>query len=103
VWLLAGKNTMQALFPAPVLMVSMTNLIVGNSCLIYISMLAVAKRRHAALLPYALTVPGYWALQSVAAYKGLWQLITNPFYWEKTAHGISKCTQAELIRSVAID
>jgi len=103
VWLLAGKNMMQALFPAPVLMISMANLIIGNSCLIYISMLAVAKRRHAALLPYALTVPGYWALQSVAAYKGLWQLITNPFYWEKTAHGISKYTKAELIHSAAID
>jgi len=48
-------------------------------------------------------VPGYWALQSVAAYKGLWQLITNPFYWEKTAHGISKYTKAELIHSAAID
>jgi len=103
VWLLAGKNMMQALFPGPVLMISMANLIVGNSCLIYISMLAVAKRRHAALLPYALTVPGYWALQSVAAYKGLWQLITNPFYWEKTAHGISKYTEAELIHSAASD
>ena len=26
---------------------------------------------------------------SIAAYKALWQLITKPFYWEKTSHGLS--------------
>jgi hypothetical protein len=25
---------------------------------------------------------------SVAAWKGFAQLITNPFYWEKTEHGV---------------
>jgi glycosyltransferase XagB len=50
-------------------------------------------------LPYALTVPGYWLLQSVAAYKALWQLIKNPFYWEKTAHGISRFTSAEVAQA----
>jgi hypothetical protein len=64
--------------------------------LIYLSMLAATKRRHFALLPYALTVPGYWLMQSISGYKALWQLVTNPFYWEKTTHGISKSTSAEL-------
>jgi hypothetical protein len=36
---------------------------------------------------------------SVAAYKGLWQLVTRPFYWEKTAHGISKFTAYEIEQS----
>jgi len=101
VWLFTRGALMHSLFPAPVLLISMANLIVGNSCLIYLSMLAVAKRRFPALLPYALTVPGYWFLQSVAAYKGLWQLITKPFYWEKTVHGISKYTHAEIRHSGA--
>ena len=26
---------------------------------------------------------------SVAAWKALWQLISRPFYWEKTVHGLS--------------
>jgi len=100
-WLLSHTSLLHPFFPPAVLLISMANLIVGNSCLIYLSMLAVAKRRHAELLPYALTVPGYWLLQSVAAYKAMWQLITNPFYWEKTDHGISKYTRAELIRAAA--
>ncbi len=41
------------------------------------------------LIKYALLTPIYWVLMSVAAYKALFQLIKNPFYWEKTNHGLS--------------
>ena len=34
--------------------------------------------------------PLYWIMHSIAAYKGLWQLIYKPFYWEKTNHGLTK-------------
>ncbi|MBI5178669.1 MAG: hypothetical protein HZA04_05365, partial [Nitrospinae bacterium] len=40
-------------------------------------------------------MPFYWMMMSFAAYKGLWQLLYNPFYWEKTVHGLSKFTQVE--------
>jgi hypothetical protein len=43
-------------------------------------------------------VLGYWVLMSIAAYRGLWQLLRNPFYWEKTQHGVSKYTPVELAR-----
>lgn len=102
VWMLTRTTLMGPFFPAPILAISSFNLIIGNSCLVYLSMLAVAKRKHRTLLPYALTVPGYWALQSVAAYKGLWQLVENPFFWEKTEHGISKFTQAEVARALSV-
>jgi cellulose synthase/poly-beta-1,6-N-acetylglucosamine synthase-like glycosyltransferase len=36
--------------------------------------------------------PVYWLLISVAAYRGLWQLVCNPFAWEKTPHGTSAVT-----------
>jgi cellulose synthase/poly-beta-1,6-N-acetylglucosamine synthase-like glycosyltransferase len=100
-WLVTRTGAFQQYFPSWVLVFSMANLLVGNSCLIYLSMLAVAKRKHHALLPYALTVPGYWFLQSVAAYKALWQLVKNPFYWEKTTHGISKFTRVEVAKAAA--
>ena len=101
-WVLTRSTALQPLFPAPLLYISSVNLIIGNSCLIYLSMLAVAKRRHHALLPFALTVPGYWLLQSVAAYKAIWQLIKRPFYWEKTVHGISRYTRNEVLRAGAV-
>jgi hypothetical protein len=41
-------------------------------------------------------VAGYWVLMSIAAYRGLWQLIHDPFYWEKTQHGVSRHATAGL-------
>jgi len=34
--------------------------------------------------------PFYWVLHSVASFKALWQLITKPYYWEKTNHGLTE-------------
>jgi cellulose synthase/poly-beta-1,6-N-acetylglucosamine synthase-like glycosyltransferase len=99
IWLFVRTSAFAAYFPAPVWFISVANLIAGNSILIYLSMLAAAKRNHFKLLPYALTAPVYWLLMSIAGYKGLWQLITKPFYWEKTTHGISKFTSAEVARA----
>lgn len=41
------------------------------------------------LVKYALLTPIYWALMSIAAFKAAWQLVTKPFYWEKTVHGLA--------------
>jgi hypothetical protein len=40
---------------------------------------------------------------SIAAYKALWQLLRNPFFWEKTDHGVSRLDvpalrQTEVVR-----
>ena len=64
---------------------------------------AVAARGAASDANYAAAfgapIRADWALMSIAAYKGLWQLIHNPFYWEKTQHGISKYTADELAKA----
>jgi len=101
VWLVTQTSALHPLFPGPVLAISTTNLVVGNSLLMYLSMLAVGKSGRLRLLPYALTVPFYWLLQSVAAYRALWQLITRPFYWEKTVHGVSAYTRTEVLRATS--
>ncbi|GAB3908751.1 glycosyltransferase family 2 protein [Mucilaginibacter boryungensis] len=78
------------LFPDWVLFMSIFNLMVGNILMIYINMMAVFKRRYYELILFAIANPIYWLMHSASAYKGLWQLVTNPFYWEKTNHGLSK-------------
>ncbi|GAB3928275.1 glycosyltransferase family 2 protein [Mucilaginibacter myungsuensis] len=78
------------LFPDWVLFISIFNLMVGNILMIYVNMMAVFKRRYYELILFAIANPIYWLMHSAAAYKGLWQLIVNPFYWEKTNHGLSK-------------
>jgi glycosyltransferase XagB len=97
-WVLTRTTSMATFFPAEVRVIAFLNLVAGNSFLIYLSMLAAAKRHHFSLVPHALTAPAYWCLMSIAGYKGLWQLVTRPFYWEKTNHGISRFTK-DILRS----
>ncbi len=80
----------RTLFPDWVLFISIFNLMVGNILMIYVNMMAVFKRRYYELILFAIANPLYWLMHSIAAYKGLYQLIVNPFYWEKTNHGLSK-------------
>jgi cellulose synthase/poly-beta-1,6-N-acetylglucosamine synthase-like glycosyltransferase len=101
IWVITGTSALKPFYPYPVFLIGITNLTVGIGCLVYLSMLAAAKRKHWKLVWYALTTPVYWFLHSVAAYKGLWQLATNPFYWEKTVHGLSKLTTVEIAQAAS--
>ncbi len=44
--------------------------------------------RHRFLRLWALTLHAYFPLAAVAAWKGCWELVVSPFYWDKTAHGL---------------
>ncbi|WP_439699022.1 glycosyltransferase [Mucilaginibacter sp. AW1-7] len=89
-YLIFDFSTIRTLFPDWVLFMAIFNLMVGNILMIYVNMMAVFKRRYFELILFALANPVYWLMHSAAAYMGLYQLITNPFYWEKTNHGLSK-------------
>ncbi|MBN8835808.1 MAG: glycosyltransferase [Sphingobacteriia bacterium] len=80
------------LFTDWILYISIFNFIAGNVLMIFVNMIAVFKRRYYELILYSAMNPVYWLMHSIAAYKGLWQLITKPFYWEKTNHGLTKLT-----------
>ncbi len=47
------------------------------------------------LIRTTLLTPLYWIMMSIAAVKAAWQLITKPFYWEKTQHGLTGSEHAE--------
>lgn len=87
--LLLDPEQLAFLFPGWVLWLSLLNLGVGSALMIYVSMMGAFKRRRYGLVLWGAANPAYWLLHSVAAYKGLWQLVTKPHYWEKTAHGLT--------------
>jgi len=89
-YLVFDLSTIRSLFPDWVLFMSIFNLMVGNILMIYINMMAVFKRRFYELILFSIANPVYWLMHSIAAFKGLYQLIVKPFYWEKTEHGLSK-------------
>jgi glycosyltransferase XagB len=63
-------------------------LLFGNVAFIVINALAGRRPGQRGLWLAALISPLYWILISIAAWKGLWQLIWKPHYWEKTVHGL---------------
>lgn len=40
------------------------------------------------------TIPIYWLFLSIAAWRAVWKLITAPYQWEKTAHGVVRRSRA---------
>jgi glycosyltransferase XagB len=83
----------QLFFPNWLIIISIFNFVVGNLMMIYVNMIAVFRRKAYSLMLFALSNPLYWLMHSISAYKGLVQLITKPFYWEKTNHGLTKSTK----------
>lgn len=79
----------QFLFIYPIVYVCIFNLFVGNSVYVLLHMGPYVLRKHYTSIPLALIIPLYWMLISVGDWRGTIQLITKPFYWEKTQHGLS--------------
>jgi cellulose synthase/poly-beta-1,6-N-acetylglucosamine synthase-like glycosyltransferase len=69
---------------------SITNMFISNAVYIGLHVNACIKEKAYREIPYVLIFPLYWVLISIGAWKGLLQILTNPFYWEKTIHGIAK-------------
>ena len=64
------------------------NLVAGYLASMIVGVVAVRRRGHRLTLS-ALLMPFYWLLISVAAYRALWQLMRDPYRWEKTPHGLA--------------
>jgi cellulose synthase/poly-beta-1,6-N-acetylglucosamine synthase-like glycosyltransferase len=76
-------------FPVWLLWITLLNFIIGNTVMVYLSMMGPYKRGTFGLILWSLLNPVYWVLHSIASYKALWQLLVKPHYWEKTAHGLT--------------
>ena len=85
----------------PMLAVVSSNVMIGLGAMFLLSeiitiavgCLAVADKKHRFLIPWVPTMHFYFPMGTLAAYKALYELITQPFYWDKTAHGIFTGTE----------
>jgi len=62
------------------------NLFLGYVSGVALGCVAVAGRGRRRLAAWALLMPVYWLLISLAAYRALFQLVSAPYKWEKTQH-----------------
>ncbi len=65
-------------------------LLAGNLLFVLITVIFGRRPDQRGLGLAALLSPLYWVLIALAGWKGLWQLIVKPHYWEKTLHGLDQ-------------
>jgi len=88
-YVLTRWGVIPQLFPPPVFAISLLSALLGNLVFIYLSIYGLFKRERYSLVPLMFLSPLYWVLQSVAAWKALYQLVVKPHYWEKTTHNLA--------------
>ncbi len=80
--------TVERFFPGYIFYLAVFCLVFGNFLYMYYYMLGCAKRKQFDLIKFVFLIPIYWLAMSIAAWKGLVQLIVSPHYWPKTKHGL---------------
>ncbi len=65
---------------------SLFNLSFGYLVTMWLGLFTIKLRSLPGFFIAILTLPFYWILMSLAAYRALFQLLYAPFYWEKTHH-----------------
>jgi len=89
-YIFTRSELIESFFPGPIYYFGMTVMILGNFAFMYFVLLGAMLGGQYINVKWMLLSPLYWILMSVAAWKGLLQLIVNPHYWEKTRHGFEK-------------
>ncbi|MEP9351446.1 glycosyltransferase [Xanthobacter sp. KR7-225] len=69
---------------------SYTTLIAGYGGAALCSAVGLARRGLPARASTLASIPAYWLLLSVAAWRALWELVRRPHFWCKTEHGLSR-------------
>lgn len=64
------------------------NMAVGNGLMVVVGALGAVRRRAWHLIGYAVLTPVYWLAHAWAAWRAAWQVLRDPFTWEKTPHGL---------------
>lgn len=73
----------------------------GQLAMLATAVVALERRGMRWLMPWALSLPLYWPLGAIAAYKALIELLVAPSYWDKTRHAVSRVGQAERVAALA--
>lgn len=78
----------ESLYLVPVFYIGAVSLIIGNFLYLYYYMIGAARQGRPELIIFAVFVPFYWLMMSIAAVYALRDLMTRPFHWHKTKHGL---------------
>jgi cellulose synthase/poly-beta-1,6-N-acetylglucosamine synthase-like glycosyltransferase len=70
-----------------------TTLSTGYALSALLGFIGLSRRRLLGSAWYLVLLPFYWLLLSIAAWRAVFQLIGQPYRWEKTAHGLARTSR----------
>ncbi|WP_262031526.1 glycosyltransferase [Microvirga sp. Mcv34] len=73
---------------------NLTLFLSGTAAIMIPALIALHRRGLWRLWPWLPLLPFYYGLVSIAAWRGLWELATAPFRWNKTSHGHARTSRA---------
>lgn len=89
-WFTFRLEILTSLFPVPVFAMGALCLFAGNFAFVYMSAAGCYRRGYFDLVKYTLITPFYWMMMSYSGWRAFLQFFSDPFYWEKTQHGLTE-------------
>jgi glycosyltransferase XagB len=86
-------------FPAPLSAAFLASMVFGQVVMLSVAVLALRDSGRSRMIPWIVTLPLYWPLGAVAAYRAIAEIFTSPFYWHKTEHGFAKMPAGRSVSS----
>ncbi|WP_121062111.1 glycosyltransferase [Chachezhania antarctica] len=88
-WLMAfdKSHAMSEALPGTAMIAGIAIMITAEAVNVIVGIIATGLSGRRGLAIWVLTMPFYFALGTIAAYKALIELILRPYFWDKTAHG----------------
>ncbi|QCO56981.1 glycosyltransferase (plasmid) [Pseudorhodobacter turbinis] len=72
----------------PVVMLGLVGLYLLTEVInLTVNIMGLSKTKHKMSLLWVPTLHFYFPLGALASYKAAWEMVTKPFYWDKTSHG----------------
>ena len=68
-------------------------LMLGYAASATLGVIGLSRRRLLGCAWALLLTPVYWLLLSLAAWRALFQLVRDPYRWEKTEHGLARTSR----------
>ncbi|WP_157017726.1 glycosyltransferase [Mesorhizobium xinjiangense] len=66
--------------------VDIANVVLGYASFLFLGWRSLHRAERASFWRAIVLTPPYWLLMSLASWRALWQIVRDPFRWEKTPH-----------------
>jgi len=83
-------DSVTSFFAKPFIELYLATIAAGYLTTVIIGLIGLAKRNLLSEAWILALTPLYWICLSIAAWRALYQFLTEPYRWEKTEHGLAR-------------